>query len=146
MLGAVTDDESLARFGLCPRPEALPAIRELLVAHTAKERRSQGEGDTDLIRLCCVQLFFAGTLEDVMLIWSARSASMDANGATDVQMLCGRGLAQTKAYLSAHASDAAAAALQRIVDGEGWGEFDEFSVEAERARHAAWYGVELDDS
>ncbi|WP_106094890.1 hypothetical protein [Enhygromyxa salina] len=140
----MTEDESLARFGLHPRAEHLAEIRELLAVETAKERASQGQGDTELMRICCVQLFFAGTLADAPLIWSAKSASMDANGAIDVQMLCGQGLAATKAYLREHTSEAAAAALSRILDGERWDEFEQFSVEGERARHAAWYDIELD--
>ncbi|WP_205633073.1 hypothetical protein [Enhygromyxa salina] len=141
---SVTEDEILARFGLRPPAEALPEIRQLLIAETAKERRSQGEGDTDLMRVCCVQLFFAGTLADTPLIWSAKSASMDANGAIDVQMLCGPGLRETKAYLRAQPGELALGALTRILEGEAWGEFEDFSVEAEQRRHAAWYGLELE--
>ncbi|MFJ7048809.1 hypothetical protein ACIQVC_36210 [Streptomyces sp. NPDC101112] len=36
---------------------------------------------------CCVQLFNAGSLDDVLLIWKAKSASMDADGSIDIQLL-----------------------------------------------------------
>jgi hypothetical protein len=60
------------------------------------ERRSQGDGDTALTKLCCVQLFNAGVLDDVLLIWQAKEASWDAHNAIDVQLLRGAGLKETK--------------------------------------------------
>jgi hypothetical protein len=63
------------------------------------ERRGQGDGDTALTKLCCVQLFNAGVLDDVLLIWQAKEASWDAHNAIDVQLLGGAGLKETKAYL-----------------------------------------------
>ena len=57
-------DDSLALYGLWPAPESLKKIRVLLGEETRKERRSQGEGDTDLMKSFCVQLFNAGHAED----------------------------------------------------------------------------------
>ncbi len=110
-------------------------------AETAKEARSQGDGNTELMRLGCVQLFLTGTLEDVFLIWQAKRASMDAASAIDVQLLCGRGLARTKVYLSAHTSDMAKQVLARIVSGESepWPDFEDFTPEGWAAQLVQYY-------
>ena len=41
----------------------------------ARERQRQGDGDTKLMKLCCVQLFNAGLPADVLLIWQAKESS-----------------------------------------------------------------------
>jgi len=56
-----------------------------------KERRAQGDGDTELMKLCCVQLFNAGAVGDALAIWRAKTASWDAHCSIDVQLLCGAG-------------------------------------------------------
>jgi hypothetical protein len=131
----VDEDESLRRHGLRPPATDLPRIRELLTAHTALERREQGDGDTELMKLCCVQLFNAGDLADVLLIWRAKTAGWDAYCTIDVQLLCGAGLEETKAYLAADGSEEASAALARLRECEAAGDFAEFSV----ARRSRWY-------
>ena len=83
----MTADESLARFGLMAPPEALPVIRQMFTTEAAKERAEQGTGDVDLIRLCCVQLFAAGQLDDALLVWTAQGASFDLACGIDVQLL-----------------------------------------------------------
>jgi hypothetical protein len=95
------EDESLRRYGLRPSGRELAAVRALLEVEAGKERRAQGDGDTELMKLCCVQLFNAGEVGDALAIWRAKSASFDAACSIDVQLLCGAGLAETKAFLSA---------------------------------------------
>jgi hypothetical protein len=137
----MTDDESLARFGLMPPLDALPAIRDLLVAETSKERNQQGTGDTDLIRLCCVQLFSAGELEDTLLIWSAKKASFDLGCGIDVQLLCGAGVNATKEYLSSRSTAEALAALAYIDKCLQSGDFEDFTPESWLQFYRSYYGV-----
>jgi hypothetical protein len=114
----VDEDESLQRYGLHPRGESLDEVRELLSFQAAKERAAQGRGDVELMKLCCVQLFNAGELRDVLSIWRAKTASMDAHCSIEVQLLCGAGLAETKAFLAGQSMQEAEAALRRLtVDG-----------------------------
>ena len=87
------------------------------------------------MKLCCVQLFNAGPLDDVLRIWAAKQASFDAGCWIDVQLLCGAGLAETKAYLAADGSDAAAAALDCLLRCEQVGDFTDFTVE----NRSRWY-------
>ncbi|MFF7978153.1 hypothetical protein ACFZDK_03340 [Streptomyces sp. NPDC007901] len=133
----MNDDESLHRYGLHPTGANLDEVRGLLTAHTRLEKRAQKDGDTELMKLCCVQLFNAAVLEDVLLIWQAKSASMDADCSIDVQLLCGSGLATTKAFLSSRRLPEAEAALQRLLRCAAAGDFDDFSV----AAHSAWYAA-----
>jgi hypothetical protein len=129
----------LLRFGLTVSADDLPDIRAALTVETNKERESQGRGDTELMKLCCVQLFGYGDVEDALLIWRAKSASMDASCAVDVQLLCGAGLDATKAFLAGHGSPDAERARARILDCEECGDFDEFSVERRMRDYEAYY-------
>jgi hypothetical protein len=131
----MTEDEHLAAFGLRPRPEDLPAIRLVLTAETSQESAAQGEGDSELMKLCCVQLFNSGELAHVLLIWQAKKASFDTFCSIGIQLLCGSGLNQTKAYLSRQGSADAQAALLRLRECEEAGDFDNFSVE----EYANWW-------
>jgi hypothetical protein len=131
----VNEDESLRRYGLRPAGADLDQVRQLLDTQAALERRSQGDGDTGLMKLCCVQLFDAGSLDDVLRIWAAKRASFDAGCSIDVQLLCGAGLEETKAYLAADGSDGAAAALDCLLCCEQAGDFTDFSVE----NRSRWY-------
>lgn len=133
------EEESLRRFGVDPPPSALPEIRELLRVNTRREEQSE-EGDLDLMRLCCVQLFNAGDLDDVLLIWAAKSSGWDANGMIDVALLCGAGLEATKAYLSADGSDDARDALRWLTECEAAGDFRDFDLVARAESFASYYG------
>jgi hypothetical protein len=53
----VNEDESLRRYGLYPAGGDLDEVREVLTAQAARERQRQGDGDTELMKLCSVQLF-----------------------------------------------------------------------------------------
>ncbi|MEU9731853.1 hypothetical protein [Streptomyces sp. NPDC048002] len=134
------EQESLRRYGLRPVGTDLDEIRALLREHTARERRVQGAGDTELMRLCCFQLFNSGDLDDVLLIWSAKQSSFDAACSIDIEFLLGHGLDATKAHLAANRAPAAAAALDRLRELEADGEFEDFSVEERSAVHDRYYG------
>jgi len=66
-------------------------------------------------------------------------ASMDAGCSIDIQLLCGSGLDRTKAYLSSRRVPAAEEALQRLLDCEKAGDFEDFSVEERSAQYAEYY-------
>ena len=125
-------DESLRRYGLRPPAGDLDEIRGLL---RAQAQLSQDVQDTELMKLCCVQLFNAGQLDDVLTIWLAKESSWDAHSALDVQLLCGAGLDATKAHLTAEGSEVASQALKYLVDCEAAGDFEDFSVD----EHAGWF-------
>jgi len=57
----------------------------------------------------------------------------------DIQLLCGRGLAETNAYLLAEGSPGAARALDDIRRAEAAGYFTDFSVEKQAASYVAYY-------
>jgi hypothetical protein len=111
----VDEEMSLRRYGLWPSKGELDEIRQTLRAQTLLERAQQGDGDTELMKLCCVQLFNAGILDDVLTIWEAKESSWDAHGSIDIQLACGAGLEQTKAYLASQGSASAAAALAYLL-------------------------------
>lgn len=133
------EDESLHRYGLRPTDTDLDEVRGLLSAQTRLEERAQGDGDTELMKLCCVQLFNAGALDDVLLIWRAKTASMDADCSIGIQLLCGGGLARTRAYLLSQRLPEAKAALQRLFDCEKARDFEGFSVEGHSAQCTRYY-------
>ncbi|MEU8022200.1 hypothetical protein ABUL04_08915 [Micromonospora harpali] len=137
----VNEDEILHRYGLRPAAEHLDQVRDLLTKQTNLEQQSQGDGDTEVMKLCCVQLFNAGVMSDVLTIWRAKSASWDASCSIDVQLLCGGGLAETKAYLLTEGSEDAAQALGHIRRSEAAGGFADFSVETQTASYANYYSA-----
>ncbi|MFJ6405541.1 hypothetical protein ACIQK9_08430 [Streptomyces hydrogenans] len=133
-------EECWRRHGFRPVDADLDEIRALLRDLTAREQRAQGEGDTELMRLCCFYLFNSGDVDDVLLIWSAKQASFDAACSIDIEFLLGHGLDATKAHLSASRAPAAAAALDRLRELEADGEFEGFSVEERSATYDRYYG------
>jgi hypothetical protein len=135
----MNEDESLRRHGLRPPAEDLDDVRETLKAQATLEHRAQGDGDTELMKLSCVQLFNAGSLDDVLSIWQAKTSSFDAHCSIDVQLLCGAGLEETKAHLSAENSDDASAALDYLLRCEAAGDFADFSVETASRWYAKYY-------
>lgn len=129
------EDESLRRYGLRPTGNDLDQVREMLKTRAALERQSQGDGDTELMKLSCVQLFNVGILDDVLLIWQAKESSWDAHCSIDVQLLCGAGLEETKAYLAAEGSESTSVALDYLLQCEAAGDFTDFSPE----NRSGWY-------
>lgn len=137
----MNEDELLHRYGQRPAAEHLDCIRDLLMAESERERRTQGSGDTEAMQLCCVQLFNVGVMSDLLTIWGAKTSSWDAFCSIDVQLLCGAGLAETKAYLAAEGSEQAADALDHIHGCEAAGEFADFSVERQAASFTDHYNA-----
>ncbi|MFF0401136.1 hypothetical protein ACFYSJ_36250 [Streptomyces sp. NPDC005248] len=135
---AMDEDACLHRYGLHPVDAGLDEVRGLLRVHIRLEQQAQGDGDTELMKLCCVQLYNACSLDDVLLIWTAKCASMDADCSIDIQLLCGSGLARTKAYLLSECLPEAEAALQGLLDCERVAGFEDFSVEGHSAQYAAY--------
>ncbi|MFX0592649.1 hypothetical protein [Melissospora conviva] len=131
----MNENESLRRYGLQPSSADLPRIREILQAQADLDQHDQ---DTELMKLCCVQLFNAGQLDDVLLIWQAKESSWDAHCSIDVQLLCGAGPDATKEHLAGNGSADAAEALRYLLECEAAGDFDNFSV-ADQARWRASY-------
>ena len=135
----MTYEELLKRFGLSPKPEDLPAIREIFREATGLERGRQGAGDTAVMTLCCAQLFCAGQVTDSLEIWRAKNASMDADAAVDIRLLCGAWLVPTKQYLADLKTEEAAAAFSSLTASEEAGDFDEFSVDEYKAALKEYY-------
>jgi hypothetical protein len=137
----MTVDASLARFGLTPPSEALPQIRQLLLADTSKERSKQGSSNVGLLRLYCVQLFGAGQPADTLLVWSAKEANFDLACGIDIQLLRGAGLGATKEFLTSHSSPEARAALECIAACEQSGDFEGFTPAAHLQFYRRYYRV-----
>jgi hypothetical protein len=135
----MTEQDSLNRFGVSPDTKDLPTIRDILRQSAGSERSSQGTGDTELMKLCCVQLFCGGQLHDVLEIWGAKTASMDADGSIDIQLLCGAGLSKTKNYLAGLHTEEAGAALERLVQSEAAGHFEGFDTSEYKAFWEYYY-------
>ncbi|ROR42529.1 hypothetical protein [Kitasatospora cineracea] len=135
----MNEDEWLERHGLHPAAGQLDEVRRLLREQTDAERRTQGAGDTALMKLCCVQLFTAAVPDDVLLIWQAKTAGMDADASIEIQLLCGCGLVPTKDHLAADPSAPARAALRRLLASEEAGDFEGFSVARQTAAYSSYY-------
>lgn len=136
----MTAEESLRRFGLVPNDASLPEIRELLARETEAERNGTPRAE-DLAFLCSIQLFSRGLLEDVLRIWDAKVSGMDLGASIDIQLLCGPGLAETKAFLSGQATKEAAGALLCIQKCEAAGDFEDFSVASRMAQYGDYFGI-----
>jgi hypothetical protein len=129
-------DESLRRYGLRPPAGDLDEIRGIL---RTQAQIIQDDQDTELMKLCCVQLFNAGHLDDVLVMWQAKESSWDAHCALDIQLLCGAGLDATKTHLTADDSEVAAQALRYLAECEAAGNFQGFSVNQQARWWAEYY-------
>ena len=79
------EDESLRRYGLRPAETDLDAIRQLLAEQTELEHHRQGDADTALMKLCCVQLFNAG--DAVVMVSFVEQMSGLLEGAQDADSI-----------------------------------------------------------
>ncbi|MFI7602537.1 hypothetical protein [Actinoplanes sp. NPDC049681] len=122
------EDEILARYGLHPQGTDLDEIRGALVAQTARQGWEDGP-DPSVMLVHCVQLYNAGSLGDVRTVWRAKIRTMDTNGTIDVHLLCGAGLAETKAYLADQGDEEARQILDYLLECEAAGDFSAFDVE-----------------
>jgi len=120
------DDEGgvIERFGLPPRAEDLPIIRDELARRARLEHDQQGEGDTLIMKALAVLLFAASHVEDSLHIWRAKRSSFDAACSLDVQLLCGAGYDATLRFLRETDGDDARNALTYIVKCEAAGDFE----------------------
>ncbi|MBN9743657.1 hypothetical protein DMP23_21690 [Amycolatopsis sp. A1MSW2902] len=137
----MTEDDLLERYGLHPAGGQLDEIRGIL----ATEMQAGFDANTELMKICCIQLFHYGSLNDVLLIWEAKESGWDAHCSIDVQLLCGAGLDETKAFLRAHPATLAREALEYLTECEEARDFDSFSVERWSEGYHSYYGVPLPD-
>jgi hypothetical protein len=119
------DDEDvlIRHFGLNPTSAQLDEIRILLAEQTGHGLTA----NTLIMRLLCVYLFDNGSLDDVMNIWRAKRSGWDSQFSIDVQLLCGPGLAETKAFLATSGDEHAAEALEYLVQCEAAEDFVDFA-------------------
>lgn len=134
-------DAYLAAHGLRVPAGMLPTVRAILSRETRHEASTYAgtgavPGNTALMRICAAQLWHAGIVEDTLLIHRARRTSMDATGAIDAELLPGAGIARTRAYLTALATDEAHTILTDIDHLA-----DDYDPTRYAARLAAWYGT-----
>jgi len=116
------EGEAIGRYGLPPRFDDLPAIREELIEQVRLEQEE--EGDTLVMKELCVLLFAAGQPEDALAIWRAKQASFDAGCSVDVQLLCGAGFDTTIRYLRGIDRDDARDALAYLLACDVAGDFE----------------------
>lgn len=133
-------EKHIGIYGLCPtRHDQLAAIRAILVYETGRERQRQGQGNTELMKLCCVQLFSQGVLGDIPIIWDAKSASMDSDCSVDIHLLCGAGLDESKSFLRNTGADWACHALMRIEQCEYAGDFEGYTIDEQMGFYEEYY-------
>lgn len=134
-------EKNIGLYGLRPTGrDQLAAIRAILIHETGRERQRQGQGNTELMKLCCVQLFSQGVLDDIPIIWDAKSASMDADCSVDIHLLCGAGLDECKSFLRHAQADWARHALMRVEHCEYAGDFAGFTIDEQMGFYEEYYG------
>ena len=136
----MTSDDAIQRFGLPARPEHRHDILRLLSEEFAREK--QEEGDQELLRAFCAQLFSLGLVEDSLPIWSAKNCNFDTMCGIDVQFLCGAGLASTREFLAGSSAPAASEALGYLTHCEQTGDFAEFTPAKWLAHARYYYGLD----
>ncbi|MET7866496.1 hypothetical protein [Micromonospora taraxaci] len=112
-------DEYLAAHGLRVDAGRVPVVRDILIRETRHEADFYAgtgtvPGNTQLMRICAVQLWHAGAVEDALLVSRARGTSMDATGAIDAELMLGAGVARTQEYVGALHTDEAREILDEI--------------------------------
>lgn len=135
------EEQALQEFGFPAQVEDLPRLRRILLQETKKEMVSQGKGDTELMKLLCAQLFVAGEVSDCLLVWAAKSASMDADCSIDMQLVLGAGLEPTVEYLkSLDDNPSALTALKGIAQYVKTGQYDDLSSSLTPEYWSRYYG------
>ncbi|MFT3691535.1 MAG: hypothetical protein QM831_00225 [Kofleriaceae bacterium] len=125
------ETEIIARYGLPPRDEDLPAIRDHLDTYR--------DDDTTILKAYAVLLFAAGHVEDAPRIWRAKRSSFDASMSLDVQLLCGAGYAESVEYLASAEPDAHA----YILHCTDTGDFTDFTPAQRLADYRRYYGLHM---
>ena len=135
----MTEDEALSRFGLAPTASDIPAVRDILTSQIIAAENE--DDDSELIKLCCIQLFSAGDPSDAILIWAAKRSSFDNGINIEVQLLCGAGVERTKEYLTGIGSQDAVDAVKYITSCEVSGDFEHFTTEQVLESYRDYYGL-----
>jgi len=135
----MNEEKSLELFGIIPEDYVLPQIRNLLIQEINKEKLSQGKGDTLLMKLSCVQLFAKQNYEDIFLIWQAKQASFDSSISIDIQLLCAKGLENTKNYFNKLKDETAFEIKKVIEEREKQGDFEDFSYQNQMNYYINYY-------
>ncbi len=113
-------------FSIADRKLVRFLLRQEIQAHR------HGSGYSDDLKLCAYPLFALGRLDDVELLWQAKSVSFDTFCGFDVQLLVGAGVEPTITYLHQNPSNETLAAVEYIKACQKAGDFDwldEYRVE-----------------
>jgi hypothetical protein len=132
-------EASFRKFGVRIKPGQAAEVREILEAEAARELEA-GEGDTELMRLCSLQLFSLGLEEDILRIYTAKMSSMDAGISIETPLLCGPGLSRAKQFLERSGSPLAMQALKKIMKTESHGSSETFDRESIIAAAERYFG------
>jgi hypothetical protein len=135
----MTDAEALKQFGLPSHVAYRSTIRAALA-----EAMQRPWDEHDLIKCLTVLLFSIRHVEDSLIIWQAKSLTMDLGCSIDVQLLCGAGVDATWSYLSASPDEQAAQALGHLGACLASGDFENWTVESWLSFYQDYY--EGDDS
>ncbi len=131
------ENDLLARFGLNPVAADLPEVRRLVEAAIADSDRDSNEP----LKLLCIQLFSAGIPTDALLIYKAKMSSFDAACYIDIQLVCGAGFEETKAFLLASSAPEAQALLAALQASSRAGDFDGFAPQQHLDEYRRYYGL-----
>jgi hypothetical protein len=133
----MTDEESLARFGLPADIADRHAIRAAFIAELARP-----EIDHELILCLAVQLFSIGDVPDSLLIWQAKRRNMDLGWSIDVQLLCGAGVEATRNFLSASQDEQASQVLDYLESCIADGDFENWTVTDWISGYQSYYDLD----
>lgn len=130
-------EEQLERYSLTPDAKYAVEIREVIYKEIANDERE----DNEILKVCCMQLFYIGDVKDSLLIWDAKKSDWDAYAYLDIQYTCGAGLQETKDFLVEQNTSESKDLLDYLLSCEKSGNFDGFSVESQiNEHHRYFYG------
>jgi len=112
--------------------EDRPLIRFLLEQEIVYHENAWGIFES--IRLCGTLLFLLAQVEDVHLLWEAKTANFDTMSGFDVQLLVGAGVAPTLAYLQQIEEEWAEDARIYLEECQQAGDFQNLERYRERLR------------
>jgi hypothetical protein len=128
-------DKQLEKYSLTPEPKYAAEIREIIY----QELNNQDREDNEILKLCCIQLFSIGNVEDSLLIWRAKESSFDASCYIDIQLTCGAGFEETKDFLSKQNTPNTEKIFNYLLMCEKAGDFDAFSVESQIREYRQYF-------
>lgn len=127
--------EQLEKYSLTPDAKYATEIREIVCQEIANPERE----DNEILKVCCMQLFAIGNVEDSLLIWRAKESDFDAYCYLDIQYTCGAGFNETKDFLVKQNTLEAKKLLDYLLLCEKAGDFDEFTVESQIKQHQRYF-------